>query len=182
MIKKEWLQEPVGISEIRMYRLERQISLYTTRFNNETYLQNQRAKKRLKKASLYCNPTSLPQDVKQESPVFVLELNNSENKIMGIGLIYNIYNDNKVYRIYDNDFYNQPFYEGKYHISRSQMTSKELEFLDALEKICFYGKSNLKRGHKMTSFPWKIILNCAKHGVHILKQMEEMFHSRSYRI
>lgn len=177
MIKKEWLAEPITKQEydpsIRDRGLKEETYLCTTRFTNETYAQNLLARKRLKKKCLYSNSTPLPLNIRQEAPVFVLELNNSENKIVGIGLIRNIWQDT-IYRIYENDCYNQPYFEGSYHIHRDHIPTDQMPFIEALDNICFNGKAHLKRGHNMTRFPAKILELCNRKGFNIIEKIKDI--------
>jgi hypothetical protein len=180
MIKKEWLSEDIDKVE---YERKRQIAnseevyLCTTRFSNDTYYQNKIARLRLKKKCIYSNSIPLSNTIRHDAPVFVLELNNSENKIMGIGCIRNIWNP-EVYRVYENDFYNQPYFEGNYYICRERMNTKEEELMKSLDNICFHGKTHLKRGHNMIQFPAKTMKQCEKHGVCIITHIKTMFELR----
>lgn len=174
MISQEWLKEEC-LPEFKKEFLHthRELALYTTRFNNESYIQNQIAKKKLKKACLYCNIRSLT-NVREDTYIFVLELNNSENQIAGIGLIPHILND-VTYRIYEDDLYNQPHFSGKYHIARENMRKDEEEFIESLDRCCFYGKNHLKRGSWMTKFPIHILAICAQHELDIIDKIRMMF-------
>ena len=174
MISQEWLKEEC-LPEFKKEFLHtyRELVLCTTRFNNESYIQNKIAKKKLKKACMYCNIRSLT-NIKEDTYIFVLELNNSENKIAGIGLIPHILHD-VTYRIYEEDLYNQPYFAGKYHIARENVTDEEEELLRSLDRCCFYGKKHLKRGCWMTKFPINILAICLQHELDILDKIRMMF-------
>ena len=64
-------------------------TIVTTRFNKETLIKNYeyRAKHGLK--CMYCCPSEMSPKIYYNCPVFVIEMNNSINKIEGIGLIKN---------------------------------------------------------------------------------------------
>ena len=59
-----------------------------------------------------------------DSAVFVLEMNNDKNKIMGIGMVRNHPVLNK-YRVYKNNNYNRYVYTGKHYINREAMNPQE---------------------------------------------------------
>jgi hypothetical protein len=64
-------------------------TIVTSRFNNETLQLNyeNRAKRGL--SCIYASPHEMSPKIYLNSPVFVIEMNNSTNKIEGIGLIKN---------------------------------------------------------------------------------------------
>ena len=65
----------------------------TTRFTNYTYKENQDWRERVKwKGGIYGLNKKMPLTVPHLGLVFVLEMNNDQNKIMGIGLIRNYIN------------------------------------------------------------------------------------------
>ena len=55
-------------------------------------------------------------------------------------------------RIYTNPYFNRYIYVGKHFISIEQMNEKDKEIIKDLEKLIFYGKTNLNRGG-LTLFP-----------------------------
>jgi hypothetical protein len=81
------------------------------------------------------------------SKVFVFEMNNEENKIMGVGYLYNKSQHSKKYRIYENMDYNRFSYISKYRIDRYELDKDDKAFLKKVEKHLFYGYSHQKRGH-----------------------------------
>ena len=93
-----------------------------------------------------------------ESIVFVLEMNNDTNQIMGIGMIQNRPNQGK--RIYEDNNYNRCTYFGKYRIDRKTMTETEETVIAWLDKQCFYVKKHLKLGQGLTAFPFSTLYRC----------------------
>lgn len=177
MIQSKWLEEeclPEYKKEFR--QLHPELALCTTRFNNDTYLQNKIAKRKLKKGCLYCNIRSIT-NLREDVYIFVLELNNSENKIVGVGLIPHILYD-VTYRIYEDDLYNQPYFAGKYHIARENLTNEEETLFQSLDRCCFYGRKHLKRGSWMTKFPIDILALCLQHDLDIIDKICIMFLAR----
>jgi hypothetical protein len=75
----------------------------TTRFTNETYQQNKYYREKLNiNGALYGTPTQIKEVIPLESNIFVIEMNNTQNKIEGIGLIVNKLHHEKHYRIYND--------------------------------------------------------------------------------
>ena len=67
------------------------VYLVSTRFNNETWEQNVDFKKKYNYTGcIYGVPNPMSPKIYVDEPVFVVEMNNSQNKIEGIGLIKNI--------------------------------------------------------------------------------------------
>ena len=73
-------------------------TIVTTRFNKDTLLRNYeyRAKHGIK--CMYCCPSEMSPKIHYNSPVFVIEMNNSTNKVEGIGLIKNKPESKKYYK------------------------------------------------------------------------------------
>jgi hypothetical protein len=66
------------------------ITIASTRFNKQTWDENcsYREKRKLP-GCIYCSPLPLSSRISPNSLLFVIEMNNSRNKIEGIGLIHN---------------------------------------------------------------------------------------------
>ena len=64
-------------------------SIVTTRFNNETLDVNYAYRRKKNFSCMYCCPSELSPKILYDTPVFVIEMNNSTNKICCIGLIKN---------------------------------------------------------------------------------------------
>ena len=177
MIREEWLTQEWTKHDVYEFRKNSKLSnvfLCTTRFNNKTYAENRNACKRLNLKCFYSNPYVLPQHIPQGATVYVLEMNNEENKIMGIGKIQN-YLQMDVYRVYENDFYNQMYFAGNERIRCDTLHEEQKQFICALERLCFYGRTHLKRGHRMTCFPIKTLGLCQRNELDILDRISEMF-------
>lgn len=151
--------------------------LMTTRFNTYTANENSKYRKqKLPNGCIYGTPVMVSNQIHTESKLFVLEMNNDENKIIGIGLTLNKPQFNK-HRIYNDLNYNRYSYVGKYRISREEMNEQEEILMQIFDKLCFEGKYHMKRGHGMTAFPMKILYRCRK-IVDLVKSVEEMFKKR----
>jgi hypothetical protein len=127
--------------------------LMTTRFNNNTHDQmmeycSKSAKIRCAYGSFTRMASYLPQDV----VMFVLEMNNDKNKIMGIGMIRNTLST-KQHFVYNEDVYNTFTYIGSKRIDRTEMTEIEEGVMEICDKVCFKGVSHQKRHKAITVFP-----------------------------
>lgn len=180
MIHNEWFQNNENMAtkkECSMYLSDQRAYLFTTRFNDETYLQNRKFCKKYNKKSLYCNPHPLPPNIPSGSTVFVIEMNNSKDKITGIGKIKNHLKYN-VYNVYEEEFYNQHHFEGEERVDSDEFSESEKVFIQSLEQQCFFGRGHLKRGHRMLSFPHMKLGTCMKNGLDIIGTIEEIFQNR----
>lgn len=134
-----------------------QIPLLTTRFNNDTWNENSNYKERNKiQGCIYGSATKIKCTIPLNNLVFIIEMNNSKNNIEGIGLVRNFTHFDKYYKIYDSGTYNRYVYKSDYRIDRSCL---QVELVEVLEKMCFKGKSHLKRGIGFTSIPEKLKRN-----------------------
>ena len=82
-------------------------------------------------------------------------MHNTINKIMGIGIIKNIYRYEYRRKIYENDNYNRIVYIGKKYKSRKELMEKHKNLIEYLENILFKGSRHFKRGHGISIIPIK---------------------------
>lgn len=168
------MQNPVYFND---FKTNMRSFLVTSRFNNATYSENKTYIKNHKKlACIYCCPLVMTNQIPIDSAVFVLEMNNDKNKIMGIGMVRNHPVLNK-YRVYKNNNYNRYVYTGKHYINREAMNPQEELIMKALDILCFKGNTHMKRGQGLQLFPLKILYKCLK-VVNILKFIQNMFKIR----
>ena len=132
----------------------------TTRFDTKTWTENKSwREKREYKGCIYGCPVRIKDDVFPNILIFILEMHNDSNKIMGIGLIRNkILTKNKA-RIYSDENYNRYIYLGDYRIDRQDLTMEEKKIVIILEELVFYGKGHLKRGQGIQILPSWILNN-----------------------
>ena len=78
------------------------IKIVSTRFNDVTWQENLDYRTKHNIECIYGTPLELHQSICLDTNVFVLEMNNSKNKIEGIGLIRNKTHVDKYYKIYHN--------------------------------------------------------------------------------
>jgi len=133
-------------------------ALATTRFNTNTWNENQRWRETHEwKGCIYGTPLPMSPNIILETNVFILEMNNDENKIKGVGLVTNIVNVKKYYNIYSNKNYNRYTYKSEYRIDRHDMSWKELAYITILENRIFKTPNHLKRGAGITSVPSRVL-------------------------
>ena len=158
----------------------KQMSEYimTSRFNSDTIRQNRAfCEKQKRIRCIYCCPQPVLAKIPLERNMFVLEMNNDTNRIVGIGLVKNRYYTRK-YQVYDNMNYNRFAYVGKDRIDRLQMTPAEDIVMQWLERFCFKGANHMKRGQGMTSFPVDLLFHISP-IINIVDFMREMFNART---
>jgi hypothetical protein len=134
-------------------------NLVSTRFNTDTWRENQENRTRRGIVCFYAAPREMTSKILFNSMVFVVEMNNSINKIEGIGLIHNKPTYDKYYKMYTEENYNRYFYFGKYYLSRNQLMEYNETLVEIFDFILFKGKSHLKRGTGFTQIPEKLISN-----------------------
>ena len=88
---------PIVPTEKRLYR--KQLCEYkkqmrnhimTSRFNTNTWQENERYRINHKNIGcIYCSPDPIASIIPMETIMFVLEMNNDTNKIMGVGMVRN---------------------------------------------------------------------------------------------
>lgn len=124
--------------------------LAITHFNNETYNENKRWRENNKyNGCIYNSPVKIKEHVPLLSEIYVIEMNNDTNKIMGIGLIKNRVAI-KYHKIYRDNNYNRYTYLGKKWIDSKLIDNDTLEIL---ETRLFKGKHHLKRSQGIVEVP-----------------------------
>ena len=148
------------------------IPLLTTRFNTETWNENEeyRFKKFRESFShicLYPVPQKMACWVCPNNICFVVEMNNSLNKIEGIGIVRNKIETDYYYHVYKECTFNRYVYKGKYRLSREQLINYNSDIVDILDNILFKGKTHLKRGIGFTAITDKLQRNpvCSEHNL-----------------
>jgi hypothetical protein len=150
-------------------------TIVTGRYNNETWDASVRYRERKKFACIYAPPYKLAEKININSPVFVIEMNNSTNQIMGIGLIKNKLVTDKVYKVQKDTNCNRYIYIGEYHISREILDDYNPLLVYILDEILFKGYTHSKRGSGLTKIPEKILKSDICEGVDIKKDIKDIF-------
>tara|TARA_B100000035_G_C21017802_1_gene562746 strand:+ start:977 stop:1453 length:477 start_codon:yes stop_codon:yes gene_type:complete len=152
--------------------------LTTTRFNNETLTQNKEyCKKHNIKSCIYGSPMRIKGNIPVKSDVFVLEMNNSKNKIQGIGLITNFVYCDKRYNIYKDGNYNRYVYKGQNYLDLECLSKIEQEIINVLEILLFKGAKHSKRAQGICEIPLWIKKN--KHEFCFVNAVKNMFLKRN---
>ena len=163
---------------IRTYQKTLRHNLATTRFNNFTWEENCKVRQKNPNAKcIYATPIQIASRITFDSNVFVLEMNNEKNQIMGIGLIRNHPVAGK-YVVHSVHNYNRFVYIGKWRIDREDMTETEMEIIRLLEAICFRGINHSKRGQGITLLPIKLQYKSHLLGLDLIESICNMFKSR----
>jgi hypothetical protein len=135
-------------------------TICSTRFNSKTWNENVTWKTRNDfKGGIYNSPKTLNSAILQDSLVFILEMNNDENKLMGIGLIKNMIHVDKYYRVYDDNNYNRYTYKTTCRIDCEEFEKDEIMYVQIMETLLFKGSAHSKRGYGITLLPTRIIKN-----------------------
>lgn len=159
------------------YKKQMRRHLMTSRFNNETFCENHDFRNRHPNIGcIYAAPEPVSQHIEVDAIVFVLEMNNDTNQIVGIGLIQNRYYCEK-YRVYNNNNYNRYVYRGKQRIDRSEMTTQENAVMQIFDILCFTGSKHMKRGQGLKSFPCEILYKY-KEQIDLVGFVSTMFKKR----
>ena len=136
-------------------------TIATTRFNDKTYEQNVNYKSKIGHTGcLYGTPMKIKETIPLESNVYVIEMNNTTNKIEGIGLIMNKHILDKPYRIYDDMDYNRYIYKGNKRITVEAISDEyNKRVISVLEQLLFKGERHCKRAQGITQLPDWILHN-----------------------
>lgn len=141
------------------------------RYNNDTYEEVLNWKRRKSwKGCVYGVSKSISMkgdynngSFKLNSEVYIIEMNNEENKIMGIGKILYTSKINKRTHIHSGirkignkkeeikrEDSNRFIYKSKYHRDRNYLMKKDKEVVEYLEDRLFKGSHHMKRGNGIT--------------------------------
>ena len=151
-------------------------SMVTTRFNNDTYKENQEFKNKYNYTGcIYGAPQEMSPKIAIDSFVFVIEMNNSQNRLEGIGLIKNMTRMDMYFKIYFTGNFNRYVYKGKYHIKREILIQYNQNLIDILDQLLFKGYKHMKRGSGFTSITEKILDNDICKNINIQEQIKQIF-------
>lgn len=140
-------------NKTRDYMASKNRYLLTSRFNNSTFRENRSfINNKSNIGCVYCSPQQVSSMIPFDSVLFILEMNNDKNRIMGIGSVKNSPKFRK-YRVYENHNYNRYVFTGKARIDREDMNEEEENVLKALDILCFKGNHHMKRGQGLLAFP-----------------------------
>jgi len=148
----------------------------STRFNNETWEEHEAyRKKREIDGCIYGNRQMIQHKIPSHILMFVIEMNNSTNKIEGIGLIRNTVCTDRYYKIYDNGDFNRYTYKGKYRLGREQLLRFNSKIVSNLDHVLFKGKTHLKRLPGISIVPEKLLKHERCADIDMKKEIENAF-------
>jgi len=151
------------------------VHLFSTRFNDMTWEQNMiyRTKNNIK--CIYGIPYEISSKIFVDDDIFVIEMNNSKNRIEGIGLIKNRMCNDKYYKIYQDGNYNRYIYKGKFHLTRDELLNSNEELVRILDYILFKEKTHLKRGSGFTTVSNKLLNHSICENMNIMRTLKNIF-------
>lgn len=163
----------------REYQVTQKAMLMTTRFNDNTWLENTHYRKTHSKyGCIYPSPEPTNQLLDKNTLLFVIEMNNDANTIVGIGMVKNTALIKK-HSVYSNENYNRYCYIGKYRIDRADMTEEEGRIFQDLDNMCFKGAKHMKRLRGIKMFPIdRLYQYKCDNKVDLMEYITKMFHSR----
>jgi hypothetical protein len=130
-----------------------------TRYNNQTWAERSAwLAANPDYACIYKAPVAIKSHIPYESPLFVLEMNNDTNQIMGVGHIVNEIRADRSYRVYADQNYNRYTYLGRQRVDRAVIMQSRINarIIETLERMLFYGARHAKRGQGIDLLPVRI--------------------------
>lgn len=124
---------------------------------------------------LYGAPQPPSPKILLDALMFVIEMNNSRNRIEGIGLIRNKPVADKYYKIYTDANFNRYIYRSKYFIERETLERYNMEIVKIFDYILFKEKTHLKRGCGFTTVPEKLLHHKICNGLDVRKELQNIF-------
>jgi len=167
----------IFLKRLREYKQVFRHFLLTSRFNNHTWNENinfRRAHPNY--GCVYCSPDPISMSIPPNAIMFILEMNNDTNKIMGIGMVRNHPYINK-HTVYENRNYNRYMFSGKTRIDRSEMSTEEDRVFTVFDILCFTGNKHMKRGQGLKSFPVDMLYRCLQR-LDLMQFIVDMFKRR----
>ena len=142
-------------------------SVACTRFTNETWNENVEWRRRHNHAGcIYGSPTDISETL--SNTVFVLEMNNDTNRVMGVGKLVigtatapvtvtnaNI-NSARKYNVYESRNYNRYKFVGKERVDRATVIDADprlSSIFNRLDRLLFKTARHCKRGHGIQAIP-----------------------------
>jgi len=135
------------------------VTVCITRYNNKTWAERTAwLAANPGYACIYKSPVAIKSDIPYEAPLFVLEMNNDTNQIMGVGRIVNEIRADRGYRMYEDQNYNRYTYLGRQRLDRAVImrSGADARVLETLERMLFYGARHAKRGQGIHELPHRI--------------------------
>ena len=163
--------------QLRQFKKNMRNHILTSRFTKSTWRENELYREKHKNIGcIYGSPDPISKSIMIDTNIFILEMNNDTNKIIGIGLIRNQTVNGKL-NVYSKGNYNRYSFIGKTRIDRSEMTEEEDLVMKIFDILCFRGNKHMKRGQGIKSFPLdKLYFHSRFINIH--KAFKQMFKKR----
>lgn len=150
-------------------------TVMSTRYNAATWAASERYRNKHNLSCIYSCSGRITESVLLGSMVYVVEMNNDTNQIIGIGLIKNRAAD-KRHKVQDDcNVYNRYVYVGICHMSREVINQYNPLLVYILEDILFKGKTHSKRGRGLTRVPECVMHAPVCEGVDIKHEIMQTF-------
>ena len=152
------------------------LPLVTTRFNETTW--NENLNYRLKNninGGVYSVPSKMSPKIGLNELVFIIEMNNTKNKIEGISLIKNFIETEKYYKVYSDANYNRYTYKTDYRIDRPQLEKHNSKLVFILDELLFKGSTHLKRGRGITTVTEKLLRSPLCSEMNLSEDVKKIF-------
>lgn len=152
--------------------------LATTRFNNKTLDENRKFKEKNKiQGVVYGSPMKINEKYPLGCFMFVVEMNNDTNEILGISIIKNfmLFDDDEKYNIYGDGNFNRYIYRGKLFLERNDILKKNPLLVSILENILFKGKSHLKRIAGIAVIREKLLCDKRCLGLNLIAEIKKLY-------
>ena len=148
----------------------------TCRFNDVTWAENCMYRERMGHTGcLYGVPMKITGSIPLNTPLFVVEMNNTTNKVEGIGLILNMIEHVRLNIYPSSGNHTRYIYKGDRRISRETMEEYNPTFVALLDVICFKGYKHMKRGNGFMRMTPKILSQPHVIDTDVFKEINEMF-------
>lgn len=156
--------------------------VYVTRFTNDTYSQCREYNNKHSVGTewIYNTSSKLSKKVTEQF-IYVFEMNNSTNTIVGVSRVSTDMHYRK-HKMYDdmNASYNMYSYKCTRRIDRKNISRHVDTILTKLEKLIFYTKSHIKRGSGIQGLPQHVYSLCMDRCESSLYDtLDEMFEERA---
>jgi len=170
-------EDRVYRKQIRLFKKHLRNQILTSRFTTATWNENEAYRKKHSNVGcIYGSPDPITKSILIDTNLFILEMNNDTNKIIGIGLIRNHPINGKL-NVYCKGNYNRYTFIGRMRIDRSEMNEEEDLVMKIFDILCFRGNKHMKRGQGLKSFPTELLFILIK-KVDLVKYIGNMFKER----
>jgi hypothetical protein len=164
-------------NSLRKYQHNQITYIMTTRFNENTWEENESFRRiNPQYGCIYPSPQENSSKIPHDAVLFVLEMNNDTNTIMGIGALKNRSLPRR-HSVYSDPNYNRYCYIGKYRIDRTEMTEEEERIMKVFDVLCFTGSRHMKRLQGLKAFPTDMLFRCSR-IVDLVDFVKNMFKKR----